>query len=122
MSRRGAAPRRAAAYLARARALFHAAQYDQRQAAYAADWQARRADFAARQQAYDDARARDAEWQAWHDAHQDEERRNWQDEQNRRTAYAAAIGIGVGAAAVALTRGGGDHDDRDDGRQGYGGG
>ena len=103
----------AAAYYDRARALYRAAQYDRRQAAYAADWQARRADQAARQAAYDDARTRDAEWQAWHDQHRADEDRHWADERNRRLAYAAAIGA-VGMAAVVATRG---HDDR-----GYNGG
>lgn len=107
----------AAAYYDRAQALYRAAQYDRRQAAYAADWQARRADDAAWQAAYDNARAHDAEWQAWHDRHAGDERRQWNDERNRRVAYAAAIAAGVGAAAVIATRG---HDDRNDGglRQG----
>ncbi len=89
----------AARYLDRARALVRAAQYDQRQAAYAADWRARRAAVIQQQQAWD--AARDADWQAWHDAHQDDDRRFWQAEQGRRTAYAAAIGAGLGFAAGA---------------------
>jgi len=65
--------------------LYHAAQYDQQQAAYAADWQqARRADYAARQQAFDDARGREVEWQAWHEEYQADEQRRWADEHIRR--------------------------------------
>ena len=102
----------AAAYYDRARALYRAAKYDQRQAAYSADWQARRARDAARHAAYEEARARDAEWQAWHDRHSDDEDRLWNDERRRRVAYAVAIGAGLGIAAVVATRG---HDGPSDG-------
>jgi hypothetical protein len=94
----------AARYLYRAQQLYRAAQYQRRQAAYAADWQARRNAVIDQRQSWDAARARDVDWQSWHDAHAPDERNAWQAEQNRRVAYAAAIGIGVGAAAVALTR------------------
>ncbi|MDB5699905.1 MAG: hypothetical protein JWL66_104 [Sphingomonadales bacterium] len=99
----------AARYLYRAQELYRAAQYEQRQAAYAADWQARRDAVIAQRRSWEAARARDADWQAWHDAHAADERNTWNDEQNRRMAYAAAIGVSVGAAAVALTR---HHDGR----------
>ena len=102
----------AAAYYDRARALYRAANYDQRQAAYAADWQARRARDAARHAAYEEARARDAEWQAWHDRHTGDEDRLWSEERRRRVAYAVAIGAGLGIAAVVATRG---HDGSSDG-------
>ena len=102
----------AAAYYDRARALYHAAQYERRQAAYAADWQARRAEDAARHAAYYEARARDAEWQTWHDRNAREETRRWDDERTRRVAYAVAIGAGLGVAAVVATRG---HDGQNDG-------
>ena len=102
----------AAAYYDRARALYRAANYDQRQAAYLSDWQARRARDAARHAAYEEARARDAEWQAWHDRHSDDENRLWHDERRRRVAYAVAIGAGLGIAAVVATHG---HDGPSDG-------
>ena len=101
----------AAAYYDRAGALYRAAQHDQRQAAYAADWQARRADEAARRAAYYEARAHDAEWQAWHDRHADNERHEWNDERNRRIAYAAGIAPVVAAAALIATRGHGHQND-----------
>jgi hypothetical protein len=66
--------------------LYRAAQYERRQVPYAADWQSRRADYAARQQAFDQSRARDADCQAWHDKHASDENHQWSDERGRRTA------------------------------------
>jgi hypothetical protein len=94
----------AARYFERARALYRAAQYDRRQAAYAADWQARRERAIEQRRSWEAAHARDAEWQAWHDANQDRDYRNWDEERSRRSAYAASIAVGAGAAAIALTR------------------
>lgn len=97
-------------YFARARAIHQAAQSNRRQAAYANEWQARRDGLAQQQQQWNEARSRDAEWQSWHDQHRQDETRSWQDEQNRRTAYAVAIGAGViGAAALVAGSHSGDH-------------
>lgn len=97
-------------YYARARAIRQVAQSSQRQAAYASDWQAHRDRLAQQQQQWSEARARDAEWQSWHDQHRQDEARSWQDEQNRRTAYAVAIGAGIiGAAVLVSGNHGGDH-------------
>ena len=91
----------AARYYNRSAAIYHAAQYSQRQAAYAADWRARRDHLAQQQQAWDEARNRDAEWASWHAQHQQDEDRRWQGEQDRRAAYAVAIGAAIlGTAAV----------------------
>lgn len=92
----------AARYLYRARQLYQAAQHDQRQAAYAAEWQQRRDAIFAQRQDWQAARARDAQWQAWHDAHVQQERQDWQGERDHRLAYAAAIGAGAVAGGAIL--------------------
>ena len=90
----------AARYYDRSRAIYHAAQYSQRQAAYADDWQARRENLFQQQQRWNAARSRDSDWQTWHDQHQQGESATWQAEQNRRAAYAVAIGAAVVGTAI----------------------
>ena len=109
----------AGAYLYRARGLYRAATQEQRQAAYAANWQERQSDIGQQQQSWDTTRDRDAEWHQWHDSHQAQEDDHWAHERDQRTAYAAAIGVAVGAAGMALL--GGHHDDSNHAQGGQGG-
>ena len=101
---------KAARYYDRSQAIYHAAQYGQRQAAYADDWRARRDRLAQQQQRWDAARSHDADWQSWHDQHSQDEDRVWHGEQDRRAAYAAAIGAAiVGTATLISGNHAGDH-------------
>lgn len=100
-------------YYDRSIAIYHAAQYSQRQAAYADDWRARRDGLAQQQQRWNDERTRDSDWAAWHDQHQQDEDGTWRAEHDRRNAYAATIGAAVVGAAVF---GSGNHSDGDQNR------
>ena len=115
----------AARYYDRSRVIYHAANYSQRQSAYAEQWRARRDGIAQQQRNWDEARARDAEWQAWHNQHQQDEDRDWQDEQNRRAAYAVAVGATIAGVAALVSGNHPDHHDNGpppaDGQR-YGGG
>ena len=105
----------AARYYGRAAAIYLAANHSQRQAAYAADWRARRALLVQQRQRWDEARMRDADWMYWHDQHQRDEDRIWQAERDRRSAYAATIGAAVFGAAVLVS---GNHGDGGNDRAG----
>ncbi|HEV2532787.1 hypothetical protein, partial [Phenylobacterium sp.] len=85
------AAERSARYLARARALHAAALHDQRQAAYAAAWRARRNAILDQQQAWQAQQQQDSEWRAWHADHQSEDHARWDREQAMRQAYAAQL-------------------------------
>jgi hypothetical protein len=94
----------AARYLSRARAIYFAAQHQQRQAAYAADWRARRdaieqprRDWAAEQQ-------RNEDWRRWHDERAPQDQGGWAQERSQRQNYAAQIAavVAAGAAGAAL--------------------
>ncbi|MDB5481044.1 MAG: hypothetical protein JWO83_2097 [Caulobacteraceae bacterium] len=76
-------------YLARARALYEAAQRDRHEAAYASYWQAGQNDLMRQQQEWAREQQRNADWQAW----QSQNAPNayaWQQEANVRHAYAQA--------------------------------
>ena len=91
---------RAARYLLRARALYDAAIHQQRQAAYAQAWRARRANVLAEQQAWAAEQQRDAGWRAWSDEHRRPDQANWNRERAMRQAYAAQTAAQVSAAAA----------------------
>jgi hypothetical protein len=94
----------AAGYFARARSLYSAAVHEQRQAAYAGDWQARRDAVLAAQRDWRADQQRNDDWRRWRDQRaQDQQARQQQaaldQERSRRQAYAAQVaGMVTGAA------------------------
>ena len=83
----------AARYLYRARELYRAAQYQQRESAYANEWGGRQDQLQRENLIWQQQQAQNARWHAWHEAHQAQEQQQWISERNRRVAYAAAIGL-----------------------------
>ncbi|MCI3180599.1 hypothetical protein C5708_10055, partial [Caulobacter sp. CCUG 60055] len=75
-------------YLARARALYQASLDNDRRSVAAANWAARRAEMAAERAAWAEQQSRDAEWRAYHAAHEAEEQAYWRDERMQREAAA----------------------------------
>jgi hypothetical protein len=90
----------AARYLYRARELYRAAQYEQRQSAYASEWARRRDDLQAQDLRWQQEQARNADWRSWHDAHAAQVQQQWQREREQRAAYAAAIGVAVATTSA----------------------
>jgi len=91
----------ASRYLYRARELYRAAQYQQRQSAYANEWGGRQDQFRHENLIWQQQQAQNAGWHSWHEAHQAQEQQQWLPERNHRVAYAAAIGLGVAASRAA---------------------
>ena len=89
----------ASLYWYRARQLYRAAQYQQRQSAYASEWASRRDDLRRQDAAWQRQQKSNSSWRSWHDAHATELRQQWQPERNQRIAYAAALGIAPVLAA-----------------------
>ena len=93
----------AAQYLTRGRGLHNAAIHDQRRAAYAADWRARRDDMRVYQERWREERDRNAEWRQVHDdrAQQDQQRfARFQQERAQREAYAQQVAPVINAAPM----------------------
>ncbi|MDQ2861830.1 MAG: hypothetical protein M3T55_14155, partial [Pseudomonadota bacterium] len=78
-------------YLARARALYVAASRDKHQAAYAANWQARRPSILAQQQQWRQQQQKNQAWRTWHDQHAPAEQASLDRERAKRQAYAAQL-------------------------------
>lgn len=97
----------ASRYLYRARQLYRAAQYDQRQSAYADEWASRRYDFRNQDQRWRQQQASNPDWRSWHDSHAAQEQQRWGQERDQRVAYATALGIAAGAVAGASLKSGG---------------
>jgi hypothetical protein len=79
----------AARYLARARQLYSAAVHQQRQAAYAADWQARREAVLAPQRDWRVQQQQDPDWRRWHEQRMAQQQADWGGEHDQRQAYVA---------------------------------
>jgi hypothetical protein len=88
----------ASRYLYRARELYRAAQYQQRQSAYASAWEGRRDQFRRANMVWQQQQAQNTQWRDWHDAHQAQEQQQWRQERDHRLAYAAAIGVAAAAS------------------------
>lgn len=80
-------------YLARARALYVAAAREKHQAAYAANWQSRRASVLAQQQQWSAQQQRNQAWRAWHNQHAVSDQALLDRERAQRQAYAAQLAI-----------------------------
>ncbi|HVI05521.1 MAG TPA: hypothetical protein VM711_05445, partial [Sphingomicrobium sp.] len=93
----------ASRYLARARDLYRAAQYERRQSAYASEWGMRRDQLQEGNLLWEQQQQRNEYWRAWHDEHEAEEQRQWRQERDQRLAYAAAIGLAAVAAVTVAT-------------------
>lgn len=78
-------------YLARARSLYVAAVRERHQAAYAADWQARRASIVGQQQQWRVQQQQNQVWRAWHDQHAAIQQAPFDRERAQRQAYAARL-------------------------------
>jgi len=78
-------------YLARARGLYSAALHEKRQAAHAANWQARRAPILAQQQQWRQQQQANQQWRAWHDQHAAAGQAKLDRERTQRQAYAAQL-------------------------------
>ena len=94
----------AARYLSRARALYFAAQHQQRQAAYAADWRDRRDAVAQSRNDWAAGQQRNEDWRRWHDDRGEQDRGAWTQERTQRQTYAAQIAtiVAAGAAGAVL--------------------
>jgi len=95
----------AARYYRRAEDLYRAAQREQREAAYAADWQRRAPTLIARRDRWAAARETDPEWRDWSRAHRSEEAQRWAPERQQRLAYASALARAGDPAAPHPARG-----------------
>jgi len=93
----------AARYYDRARALYRAAEYERRQAAYAVNWRERAPAIRAQRERWARAQAEERQWRDWTLAHQTQESR-WETERQHRMAYAAALGAAGLGTATALHR------------------
>lgn len=91
----------ASRYLYRARSLYRAAQYQQRESAYANEWGDHRDQFRHEDLIWQQQQGQNAGWRAWHEAHQAQEQQQWLSERNHRVAYAAAIGLTAAARGLA---------------------
>lgn len=89
-------------YLYYARQLYLAARDNRREAAYAANWQARQSAEFAQHQQWRDEQQRDAEWRDWHDQNDQREQAVWRDDRSQRQGYSAGtVAAAAGAAGVA---------------------
>lgn len=88
----------ASRYLDRAHDLYRAAQYQQRQSAYASEWARHRDDLANQDSQWGREQSGNADWRAWHERHAADEQQIWHQEQAQRTAYASAIGAPAAAS------------------------
>ena len=88
-------------FLARAEALFLAAQQDRREAVAEANWAAQRSQIAAEQAQWAADQAADAAWNAYHLAHEQQEEAQWDAEQYRREAQAARFAQAINDAQLA---------------------
>ena len=91
-------------YLSRARALYFAAQHQQRQAAYAAEWRDRREAIAHQREEWAADQQRNDDWRRWHENRAAEDHGAWVQERSQRQNYAAQVTalVAAGAAGAAL--------------------
>ena len=94
----------AARYLDRGRHLHYAAIHDQRQAAYASDWRARRDTVLAPQRQWASEQQRNPDWRQYHDQRAQQpqpQQAALQQERTQRQAYAARVAPVIAAAPLA---------------------
>jgi len=78
----------ASRYYARAAHLYRLSQEREHRGVIAANWAARRAEIAAARAQWSENRARQAEWLAYHQAHEGQEQDHWAQERQQRQAAA----------------------------------
>lgn len=88
-------------YLARARAIYDAAQSQQRQAVAAANWRARSTYLDNEQNQWANAQNQDDAWRAYHAEHDQDEQAQWDAERYRRQAEAARYAVQANDAQAA---------------------
>ncbi len=81
----------ASRYLQRARAIYQASMKAQRMAVARDHWLTRRREWQAEQTRWEDGRAQDAAWRAYHQKHADDEAARWAAERYQRQAEAARM-------------------------------
>jgi hypothetical protein len=85
----------ASRFYARGRSLYAGSQQQQHQAVAQSNWVARRNAYAAEQQRWAGAQRADSDWQAYHQAHQQQEENQWAGERARRETEAAQFAITI---------------------------
>jgi hypothetical protein len=91
----------AARYLARAQALYAASVHDHHEAVAQENWNRQRERVYADQVRWQEQQARDTDWRAYHQAHQDQDQAHWAGERYRRAAEAARFAQTISDTVVA---------------------